>query len=78
MGLPFYVVIQVRKSSNHLQGKGSTSFLSYFKTLSKGPIPEIQVTTSLFVVKSCFNWASSVTVITVIKKNTFQSKWNEF
>ena len=39
------VVITATRRSSHLQCKRSTSFLSYFKTLSIGPVPGIEPTT---------------------------------
>ena len=45
------VVIRVTRRSSHLQCKRGTSFLSYFKTLSIGPVPGIEPTTFRSAVK---------------------------
>ena len=42
--------------------KGVSSFLSYFKTLSIGPAPEIEPATSLSVVKRSTDWANPAMV----------------
>ena len=43
----FYMGIRATRRSGRLQGKGS----AYFKTLSIGPVPEIEPTTSQLIVK---------------------------
>ena len=40
--------------------KGVPSFLSYFKTMSIGPAPEIEPTTSHSAVKGSTDWANTV------------------
>ena len=52
------VVIRATRRSSHLQCKRSTSFLSYFKTLSIGPVPGIEPTTFRSAVKRSTDWAN--------------------
>ena len=47
----FYVVIQGTKGLAACMAKGVTLFLSYLKTLSIGPAPEIKLATSRSAVK---------------------------
>ena len=54
-GPPFYVVIRARVKAVPL-------FLSYFKTLSIGPAPGIEPTTSRSTVKGFTDWANPATV----------------
>ena len=42
--------------------KGAPSFLSYFKTLSNGPAPEIEPATSHSAVKRSTDWANPTAV----------------
>ena len=55
-GPPFYVVIRASRRSSHMQAV--PSFLSYFKTLSIGPVPGIEPTTSRSAVKRSTDWAN--------------------
>ena len=64
MGLPFYVVIFAGQRKYVL-----SSFLSYFKTLSIGPAPEIEPMTSQSVVKRSNNLTTPVVVRSEEKQN---------
>ena len=64
MGLPFYVVIFAGQRKYVL-----SSFLSYFKTLSIGPAPEIEPMTSQSAVKRSNNWTTPVVVRSEEKQN---------
>ena len=50
------------------------SFLSYFKTLSNGPAPEIEPATSRSAVKCSTDWANPATVDIVQLCNKFELK----
>ena len=47
--------------------KGVPSFLSYFKTLSIGPAPEIELATSRSVIKRSADWANPAAVKSELK-----------
>ena len=53
--------------------KAVPSFLSYFKTLSIGPAPGIEPTTSRSAVKRSTDWASPAAV-----KDMFFHRWSHF
>jgi len=61
-GPPFYVVIRATRRSSRLQGKGSASFLSYFKTRSIDPAPGIEPATSRSAVKRSTDWPNPAAV----------------
>ena len=53
--------------------KGVPSFLSYFKTLSIGPVPEIEPATSRSTVKRSTDWANPAAVKNI--KSNLLSLW---
>ena len=52
-----------------------SSFLSYFKTLSIGPVPEIEPMTSQSAVKRSNNWTNPVVVRSEEKQNVTKKNW---
>ena len=64
-GPPFYVVIRAMRGSSGLQCELIPSFLRYFKTLSNGPAPGIEPTTSRSAVKRSPCWANPTAVIQI-------------
>ena len=75
-GPPFYVVIRATRRSSCLQSKTSTLILSYFKTLSIGPVPRINTTTfhSAVSLSLCIIWASPAIKMRKVKKEEFDLK----
>ena len=75
-GPPFYVVIRATRRSSCLQSKTSTLILSYFKNLSIGPVPRINITTfhSAVSLSLCIKWASPAIKMRKVKKEKFDLK----
>ena len=61
-GPPFYVVIRATRRSRCCSAKEVPSFLSHFKTLSIGPAPGIEPTTSRSAVKRSTDWVNPAMV----------------